>query len=166
MPYDPDFQDFLDERIKAALEERKIQIEDLPVAQLSDTLNRGMLPDGDTFLLAHSVGPDSLDRPYMEKLPALATGKRLVFDGGQTGSIFVAGGAETNAGTISHNLGVVPVSVVIADWFEDAGRWSSYVRRDLPPTSTTIPWFARDMAGGAHGPGNLTGSWWMAFGII
>jgi len=60
VPYDPAFQDLLDERIKAALENRKIRLEDLPVAQLSDTLNDGMSPDGDTFLLPHSVGPDSL----------------------------------------------------------------------------------------------------------
>lgn len=93
---------------------------------------------------------------------------RLVGDGGRkiafgtTGAIFVSG-SITNTINVSHGLGVAPVWVGVVPWAEDSGFWLP-IYGSGGWTSTIFQLFANDVRGFGHGPGNLSGTRWMAVG--
>lgn len=82
---------------------------------------------------------------------------------GATGAMFVNGGSITNSVDVNHGLGSAPIMVVVTPWPEDNGRWMPYYG-SAGWNSTRFQVAAIDVSGGAHGPGNLAGTRWMAIG--
>lgn len=86
---------------------------------------------------------------------------RIAF--GATGPIFVNGGSITTSVNVAHGLGAAPIMVVVSSWAEDSGIWLPYYGSGAW-SSTDFQVAAIDVRGFGHGPGNLSGTRWMAIG--
>lgn len=93
----------------------------------------------------------------------LLTPGKLKIAFGQTGAIFVNGGAITTSVNVAHGLGAAPIMVAVAPWAEDSGIWLPYYGSG-GWDATNFQVAAIDVRGFGHGPGNLSGTRWMAIG--
>lgn len=135
------------------------------------------LPDGDwgalrdilALLAGRADGIELVSRAADVLRPeflgtGVTPGKRIVWNTGPTGAIFINGSEFTNGANVAHGLGVTPLYADVLNWTEDAGIFSAYV--DWSSTNATnINWAAHDTRHLAHGPGNLAGSRFIAIGI-
>jgi hypothetical protein len=80
-------------------------------------------------------------------------------------SCFIGGGSQSDVTQVFHKLGRIPEFIHVQSVYTDGGRMAAFVYPDAGITSTYFFFFALDIFGGAHGPGNFgTVFRWMVAG--
>lgn len=96
--------------------DRQLRVGDLPIEELKRRLEADLLPDGDTFLLPHTVGHDSLEQPEL-KLVSVFTNGWVNF-----GGAFLDAGYYKDAFGFVHLRGIIKSGTIGAVAFTlDAG---------------------------------------------
>ena len=79
---------------------------------------------------------------------------------------FVNGSTQTDVTAVAHGLGMVPGFVAVCNVYGDGGRWVSQIYTlNGTPDANVFYFYAQDLVGGVHGPGNLGNIfYWLAMG--
>lgn len=102
---------------------------------------------------------------WMQLLVQGGPGRRVRINWGTTGPLFINGGQVTNTTAIPTGFfgsGATLAFVGFAPWFEDSGYFNPCIVGGIAPSTSMS---ALDGLHGAHGPGNLAGTGWLAIGV-